>query len=127
MIRSRREGKGMVFLIRMAFWFSLVLLALPLTVGPDESGRESVGPTQALFAAREAVGDIAGICERKPDVCETGKSAMHTITARAKETAKIAAAMLDDKSAAGPDTSTTTGSVPEEIVLPETVTLPAQN
>jgi hypothetical protein len=127
MIRSRREGKGMVFLIRMAFWFSLVLLALPLTVGPDESGRESVGPIQALFAAREAVGDIAGICERKPDVCETGKSAMHTITARAKETAKIAAAMLDDKSVAGPDTSTMTGSVPEEIVLPETVNLPAQN
>lgn len=114
----------MVFLIRMAFWFSLVLLALPLTVGPDESGRESVGPIQALFAAREAVGDIAGICERKPDVCETGKSAMHTITARAKETAKIAAAMLDDKSTAGPDTSTTTGSVPEEIVLPQTVNLP---
>lgn len=118
------RGKGMVFLIRMAFWFSLVLLALPLAVGPDESGRESVGPIQALFAAREAVGDIAGICERKPDVCETGKSAMHTITARAKETAKIAAAMLDDKSTAGPDTSTMTGSVPEEIVLPQTVNLP---
>ncbi|RWN42743.1 MAG: hypothetical protein EOS03_27685 [Mesorhizobium sp.] len=117
----------MVFLIRMAFWFSLVLLALPLAVGPDEAGRESVGPIQALFAAREAVGDIAGICERKPDVCETGKSAMHTITARAKETAKIAAAMMDDKSAAGPDTSTMTGSLPEEIVLPETVNLPPQN
>ena len=51
---------------------------------------------------------------------------MHTITARAKETAKIAAAMLDDR-AAGPDTSTMTGSVPEEIVLPETVNLPAKN
>ena len=113
----------MFFLIRMAFWFSLVLLALPLGVGSDEPGQESVGPIQALFAARDAVGDIAGICERKPDVCETGKSAMHTITARAKETAKIAAAMLDDKSA-GPDTSTMTGSVPEDIVLPATVNLP---
>ncbi|TPK92029.1 hypothetical protein FJ934_18945 [Mesorhizobium sp. B2-4-12] len=116
----------MFFLIRMAFWFSLVLLALPLSVGSDEPGQESVGPIQALFAARDAVGDIAGICERKPDVCETGKSAMHTITARAKETAKIAAAMLDDKPA-GPDTSTTTGSVADEIVLPETVNLPVRN
>ncbi|MER9880462.1 MULTISPECIES: DUF5330 domain-containing protein [unclassified Mesorhizobium] len=113
----------MGFLIRAAFWFSLVLLALPLGVGADDAGRESVGPLQALFAAREAVGDIAGICERKPDVCETGKSAMHTITARAKETAKIAAAMLDDK-AAEPDT--VTGSVPEEIVLPAKVNLPAK-
>ena len=118
----------MGFLIRMAFWFSLVLLALPLTVGPDEDGRESVGPIQALFAAREAVGDIAGICERKPDVCETGKSAMHTISARAKETAKIAAAMLDDKGtepATSPDTSLATGSVAEDIVLPATVNIPA--
>lgn len=117
----------MGFLIRMAFWFSLVLLALPLTVGPDEAGRESVGPLQALFAAREAVGDIAGICERKPDVCETGKSAMHTITARAKETAKIAAAMLDEKTATEPDTSVSTGSVAEQIVLPATVNIPANN
>ncbi|TIO06440.1 DUF5330 domain-containing protein [Mesorhizobium sp.] len=113
----------MGFLTRMAFWFSLVLLALPLNVGSDEAGHQSVGPIQALFAAREAVGDIAGICERKPDVCETGKSAMHTITARARETAKIAAAMLDDKTAE-PDTATTTGSVPEAVVLPAKVDLP---
>jgi hypothetical protein len=118
----------MGFLIRMAFWFSLVLLALPLSVGSDDDGHQSVGPIQALFAAREAVGDIAGICERKPDVCETGKSAMHTITARAKETAKIAAAMLDDKGTepeTSPDTSLATGSVAEDIVLPATVNIPA--
>ncbi|TJW87088.1 MAG: hypothetical protein E5V92_11245, partial [Mesorhizobium sp.] len=36
MIRSRTRGIEMGFLIRMAFWFSLVLLALPLSVGPDE-------------------------------------------------------------------------------------------
>ncbi|RVC45600.1 hypothetical protein EN779_32555, partial [Mesorhizobium sp. M4B.F.Ca.ET.088.02.2.1] len=114
----------MGFLIRMAFWFSLVLLALPLNVGSDEAGHDSVGPIQALFAAREAVGDIAGICERKPDVCETGKSAMHTIGVRARETAKIAAAMMDDtgdKPANGLDTSVATGSV--DIVLPATVNI----
>ncbi|TIR25741.1 MAG: hypothetical protein E5X34_09000 [Mesorhizobium sp.] len=122
----------MGFLIRMAFWFSLVLLALPLGVGPGEDGQQSVGPIQALFAAREAVGDIAGLCERKPDVCETGKSAMYTITVRAQETAKIAAAMIDDKSeqagAAQPkvaDTAKmTTGSVAEDIVLPAKVNIP---
>ncbi len=123
----------MGFLIRMAFWFSLVLLALPLGVGPGEDGQQSVGPIQALFAAREAVGDIAGLCERKPDVCETGKSAMYTITVRAKETAKIAAAMIDDQQsgqAGAPDTKvadgsvTTTGSVAEDIVLPAKVNIP---
>ncbi len=125
----------MGFLIRMAFWFSLVLLALPLGVGPGEDGQQSVGPIQALFAAREAVGDIAGLCERKPDVCETGKSAMYTITVRAKETAKIAAAMIDDKQsgqANAPETKvadgsvTTTGSIAEDIVLPAKVNIPVR-
>ncbi|MGX8008817.1 DUF5330 domain-containing protein [Mesorhizobium sp. ORM8.1] len=121
----------MGFLIRMAFWFSLVLLALPLGVGPGEDGQQSVGPIQALFAAREAVGDIAGLCERKPDVCETGKSAMYTITVRAKETAKIAAAMIDDKSEqAGAvetkvtDTAKMTTASVEDIVLPAKVNIP---
>ena len=123
----------MGFLIRMAFWFSLVLLALPLGIGPGEDGQQSVGPLQALFAAREAVGDIAGLCERKPDVCETGKSAMYTITVRAKETAKIAAAMIDDKSEQAGAVGTkvadtakmTTGSVAaEDIVLPAKVNIP---
>ncbi len=102
----------MFFLIRMAFWFSLVLLALPFDSGPEASGTPSVGPVQALVAAREAVGDISGLCERKPDVCETGLSAMQTVTVRAIRTAKFAAEMLDEPdSSAQPDTATTTGSV----------------
>ncbi len=97
----------MGFLIRFAFWFSLVLLALPLDVGPDAQGRESVNAFQALMAAREAVGDMAGMCERKPDVCETGASAMHTISERARQTARIAAALIEDE----PADATSTGSI----------------
>lgn len=84
----------MGFLIRSAFWFSLVLLALPINTGKD--GEQSVGAVQAFLAAREAVADLSGICERKPDVCETGKSAMHTVGLRAKEAARIAYELLDD-------------------------------
>ena len=60
---------------------------------------------------REAVGDIAGICERKPDVCETGKSALHTIGVRAKASAKIAYDMLNE-----PDQSIKTGTVTKDAV-----------
>lgn len=101
----------MGFLIRLAFWFSLVLLALPFDVGPDEQGRESVNPIQALIAAQEAVGDLAGICERKPDICETGASAVHTISERAKMTAKIAATLIEDAPAEQAEPATT-GSIP---------------
>ncbi|MHA6644732.1 DUF5330 domain-containing protein [Mesorhizobium sp. A623] len=113
----------MFFLIRAAFWFSLVLLALPFNTGTDDANGQSIGAIQALAAAGEAVSDISGLCQRKPDVCEAGKSAMHTVTVRAIKTAKIAASMLNDDSDANApdqsaldqsalDTATTTGSVP---------------
>jgi hypothetical protein len=101
----------MGFLIRMAFWFSLVLLVLPLDIGTDAETGESVSPLQAFFAAREAFVDVAAICERKPGVCETGKAALHTIGARAREGVRIAAEMLDDDQAAL-DVATTTGGIP---------------
>ena len=101
----------MGFLIRAAFWFSLVLLLLPLNVGSDESGHESVSPLQALFAAREAVGDIAGICERKPDVCDVGRSALNTIGTRAKEGARLAAHMIGEEKPDMP-ADEVTGSIP---------------
>lgn len=109
----------MGFLIRTAFWFSLVLLMLPLGTGPD--GESRVSPLQALFAAREAVGDIAGICERKPDVCETGKAAMQTIGVRARESARIAYEVLDQQFGQ-PDAATQTGSVAPLEAAPATET-----
>ena len=113
----------MFFLIRMAFWFSLVLLVLPLDAA-TENGQDSISPVQAFFAAREAVDDVAGICERKPDVCAAGKAAMQTIGSRARETARVAYEMLDEEStdeigqmiAVGDDLvsadAETTGSIP---------------
>lgn len=88
----------MGFLIKMAFWFSVVLLLLPL----DSDGGPGINPLQAFFAAKEAVGDVAGICERKPEVCEVGKAAMQTIGARAKEGARIAYEMLEENGSSAP-------------------------
>ena len=101
----------MSFLIRMAFWFSLVLLVLPLDPATGNGTADPVGPVQAFFAARAAVDDVAGICERQPAVCETGKAAMHTIGVRAREGMRIAYEMLDDKDAPTVDPQAT-GSVP---------------
>lgn len=101
----------MGFLVRMAFWFSLVLLVLPLDTGDSSTGAPSVGAIQAFLAAREAVGDVTGICERKPEICETGKSALQTVGVRAREAARIAFEMLDDNFGE-PDTDTMTGAIP---------------
>lgn len=101
----------MGFLVRMAFWFSLVLLVLPLDTGESTSDAPTVGAIQAFLAAREAIGDVTGICERKPEVCEVGKSAIHTVGVRAREAARIAFEMLDENFGE-PDTATMTGAIP---------------
>lgn len=107
----------MGFLIRLGFWFSLVLLILPLGTGQDVENGPSVGPLQAFFAARDAVSDVAGICERKPEVCEVGRSALETIGARA-----LVAYEFFDSQFVGTDQSVATGSVQPAPVETETKT-----
>ncbi|MCO6048620.1 DUF5330 domain-containing protein [Mesorhizobium sp. RP14(2022)] len=106
----------MFFLLRMGFWFSLVLLALPFDFGNADDGAPRVNAIQALSAAGEAVGDLAGLCERKPDVCETGRTAFHTVSVRAQETGRIAMKLLDTE-----ETQNAGPAALEAVVLPETV------
>jgi Family of unknown function (DUF5330) len=106
----------MGFLIRTAFWFSLVLLLLPF--GGDGSS-DDLGPLQALLAAREAVQDISGICERKPEVCKAGRSALHTIGVKAKAGAKLAYDMIDDEQAEPVQTADPT--LPSEVAPDTTI------
>ena len=98
----------MGFLLRCTFWLSLVLLAIPFG-GQANGSSDPVGPIQALSAAREAIGDVSGICERKPDVCVTGKAAIQTIGVRAREASRIAFELLDDQF--GETDATITGAV----------------
>ena len=100
----------MGFLIRSAFWLSLVLLIIPFDGGAAGPEAETVGALQAMNAAREAIGDVSGICERKPDVCETAGAAFQTIGVRAREGAKLAYEVLDERFGE-PDASMQTGSV----------------
>jgi hypothetical protein len=87
----------MGFIIRSIFWLSLVLLLIPFG-GVGSNGQEDiVSPVEALLAARGAIQDVTGMCERKPEVCETGKAALHTIGVRAREGARIAYEALDSR------------------------------
>ncbi len=103
----------MGFLIRTIFWFSLVLLVLPLSPQDADGSSEAVGAFEAINAAREAVGDLSGMCERRPEVCETGRAAFHSIGIRAREGARIAYEFLDTQ-VEEPDETITTGGVPTE-------------
>ncbi|MFC5385334.1 DUF5330 domain-containing protein [Aquamicrobium segne] len=94
----------MGFLIRFAFWFSLVLLALPFDTGPDDYARESVNPVQTLFLPGDAAGDLVNICKDQPEICKTGVSTVHTITEQAKIIVDLARTLVEDTPKKQPET-----------------------
>lgn len=102
----------MWFLMKSAFWLSVVLMLIPFSGGNGEQSDAAVGPVETIWAAKAMVSDVANICERRPDACEVGKSALHTIGVRAKEGVRIAYSFLDEHFADEPREPVHTGSIP---------------
>ncbi|MHB2265928.1 DUF5330 domain-containing protein [Aliihoeflea sp. PC F10.4] len=82
------------FLFKSAFWLSIALLFIPLAPSGD-TNEPQVGAVDAFFAARDAIGDVSGICERRPDVCEVGGALVGSLGMRAREGARMAYEALD--------------------------------
>jgi hypothetical protein len=91
----------MFFLLRVAFWLSVVVILLPSTP-TSNLGRPQVGAVEALGAAQAAVEDARGFCSRRPDACETGSQAFHTFGQKAQHGAKILYEFLSDRFAEAP-------------------------
>ena len=111
---GNRKGFEMWVLIKGSFWFSLVLIALPLFDSGSQEALEAAPPLevgQSMAAAVEALDDIRQICVRKPDVCETGSETFAALGMRAREGARIAYQFLDSKFADG-EPDLVTGSLP---------------
>ena len=108
----------MGFLIKSAFWLSIVLLLIPF--GTNSNDEPTIGAVEAFLAARALVDDMSGLCERRPDVCEVGRAAMQTIGIRARETARIAYTTLDEHFGKdAQEAEIVTGSVPAQPQLEE--------
>lgn len=97
----------MFFLIRTAFWISLLLLVLPfagdpVADGPNAKDRASIDAMSALAAAGATVSDVGGFCQRQPDACVVGAQALKIVGERAKIGASAIGDYLagDDRAAA---------------------------
>lgn len=81
-----------MFLIRTAFWLSLIILLIP-TGDADRQGTANaetdLSAFEAISAARHTVSDLAGFCERNPDTCETGTVVVKTFGQKAQRGAQI--------------------------------------
>jgi hypothetical protein len=101
----------MFFLLRVAFWLTIVLALLP-SGGAQQSAQASaqtkVGPTEAAVAAGAAVSDMGGFCERQPDACVVGAQAAVAIGQRAQAGAKMVYEFFSDHSSRGNETGSVT-------------------
>lgn len=79
-----------MFLIRTAFWLSLLILLLPT----DEQEQKVV-----YGNAEAAVRDLTTFCTRNPDVCEASKDAAETFSKKAQFGAKMLMDFFQDASA----------------------------
>ena len=77
----------MFFLIRAAFWLSIVIVLLPTpeSAKVPESG---IGAAQAVTAASATVSDMGQFCTRQPEACQVGSQALTYFGHKAQASAK---------------------------------------
>jgi hypothetical protein len=93
-------GKTMWFLIKTAFWFSLVLVLLPLFNSQSTTRLQNepkVQVSDAFGAATGAFQYVSALCSEKPDVCVKGGETFTALGYRAREGALVAYQFLDNQ------------------------------
>ncbi len=86
-----------MFLIRTAFWLSLVIMFLPAGNNDGDSEVNSVSAFEAYFAAQATFGDLSKFCERNTSTCETGSAIISTFGQKARYGARMVFEYLDIK------------------------------
>jgi hypothetical protein len=85
----------MRFLLRAAFWLSVVVLLLPAS--PSTPGPSGPSATEAMSAANAAMSDMRQFCSRQPDACAVGSQALNQFGHKAQTGAKLLYDFLTDK------------------------------
>lgn len=105
----------MRFLIKAAFWLTIVVLFLPADSAQErDASRAQVSPIEAFGAAQAAVEDATGFCSRQPDACEVGSQAFQTFGEKAQHGAKLLYQFLSAHFSDKDPTRGTTGSIKTE-------------
>jgi hypothetical protein len=95
----------MMFLIRTAFWLTVLILLLPT----DDRQRSEVYGT-----AEAAVKDVTTFCDRNPETCAKGKDAFSVFMQKAQFGASMLMGFIKDETGAvGDDTSAASGAMAE--------------
>ena len=108
----KTQGRVMFFLLRAAFWLSIVIVLLP-TPDSMKLPESNVGAAQAVSAASATMSDMRQFCARQPEACEVGSAALTQFGHKAQASAKWVYEFLSAK--LGPQQSATAKSEPKAM------------
>ena len=86
-----------MFLLRTAFWISVVLVLLPSAETTPAPEASKVGAVDAISAATSAVADVSQFCTRNAEACVTGAHAAVAFGQRAQAGAKMVYEFLSER------------------------------
>ena len=94
----------MFFLLRMAFWLTVVCVLLPGSGEKATAPDAQIDAVQAVTLAGAAVSDVRGFCGRNPEACVVGGKVATAIGHRAEAGARtifefVSTKLTDGKSA----------------------------
>jgi hypothetical protein len=87
----------MMFLVRVAFWLSLIILVMPTGSNQVADNAPQLGTTETLSAAGAVWSDLGQFCARQPDACKIGSQAAHAFGLKAQASAKTVYEFLTEK------------------------------
>src|SRR3989442_2734931 len=114
----------MRFLLRMAFWLTVILALLP-SGGSQPTPKLNVSAVDAMWAAQATVTDMRSFCERQPDACTVGSQAAVAIGQRAQAGAKMIYEYLTQR--LGSHDSGSPGNAPARKAVPPPTARPSQH
>lgn len=86
-----------MFLIRAAFWLSLVIAFIPVNPADLGENQRAVSAGETIGAMQMAISDMRGFCERNPQSCDTGRELFSQFGAKARNGARIVHDFLDKR------------------------------
>jgi uncharacterized protein DUF5330 len=87
----------MRFLLKAAFWLTVVILLLPAGETQRAASTTPVGASEAVSAANAAVSDMRQFCLRQPEACAIGSQAAVSFGQKAQAGAKMLYDFLSER------------------------------
>src|SRR5215813_2665756 len=91
------KGRVMRFLIKTAFWLTVVALLLPGDDKHPAAPAPDIGAAEAVSAASAAVSDMRQFCARQPEACTVGSHAAVALGQKAQTGAKLLYEFLNER------------------------------